>query len=108
MDCQDWKAVVINKKVLKKEKISQNETKQKEKKLENETEQFTHKKLGVSFKKAIQQARLSQKITQKDLATKLNVKPSVINSYENGTCIPNNQFITHIERILKCKLPRGK
>ena len=108
MDCQDWKDVVINKKTLKKKKISQNETKQKERKLENETEQFIHKKLDVSFKKAIQQARLSQKITQKDLATKLNVKPSVVNSYENGTCIPNNQFIANIEKILRCKLPRSK
>ena len=48
-----------------------------------------------------------RKYSQKDLATKMNVKPQVINSYEAGKCIPDNSFIAKMETILKCKLPRA-
>ena len=108
MDGQDWKPIVMNKKKIIKKNVKQNENLQRINKIENETENFNHKKLDISFKKAFQQARLKEKLSQKDLASRLNVKPSVINSYENGTCIPNNNFISSLERILKCKLPKVK
>lgn len=38
----------------------------------------------------------------------INEKPQVINEYESGKAIPNNQIIMKIERALGCKLPRGK
>ena len=77
-------------------------------KIENETEAFNHAKIGFNFKVAMQKARLASKISQKDLATKLNVKPQVITSYESGKVIPDNAFIAKMERILNCKLPRAK
>jgi len=52
------------------------------------------------------QARTAKKMTQKDLATKINEKPQVIGEYENGKAIPNGQIIVKIERALGCKLPR--
>ena len=107
MDHQDWKPVTFTKPKQIEHK-PQNQTNQQQNKLDNETESFEHKKLDTSFKVEMQKARLKAKITQKELATRLNVKPSVIHSYETGTCIPNNAFIAKIDNILKCKLPRAK
>jgi putative transcription factor len=51
---------------------------------------------------------MAAKMSQKDLAAKLCVQPSVIHAYENGTAIPNNAFIARIEKLLNAKLPRLK
>jgi len=71
-----------------------------------ETDELKHDKVGKSLSKAIQQARMAKKMTQKDLATLINEKPQVIGEYENGKAIPNGQIISKIERKLGCKLPR--
>ncbi|RLV90788.1 Multiprotein-bridging factor 1 [Spathaspora sp. JA1] len=65
------------------------------------------KKLDANVGKAIQQARQEKKFTQKDLATKVNEKPNVINDYEAGRAIPNQQLLGKLERALGVKL-RGK
>ncbi len=58
--------------------------------------------------KAIQQARQAKEMTQKDLATKINEKPSVVNDYESGKASnPNQQILAKLERALGVKL-RGK
>jgi putative transcription factor len=46
-------------------------------------------------------------MTQKQLATRINEKPQIINEYENGKAIPNNQILGKIERVIGIKL-RGK
>ena len=47
-------------------------------------------------------------MTQKDLATKINEKPSVVNDYESGKAPnPNQQILAKMERALGVKL-RGK
>lgn len=46
-------------------------------------------------------------MSQKDLATKVNEKPSVINDYESGRAVPNQQILAKLERALGVKL-RGK
>ena len=61
-----------------------------------------------SIQKAIQQARLACKMSQKELATKLQVQPSIITDYENGKAVPNNLFISKLEKALNTKLPRAK
>lgn len=73
-----------------------------------ESENLKHATVNKSLSKAIQQARMAKKMTQKDLATAINEKPQVIGEYENGKAIPNGQIIVKIERKLGCKLPRGK
>lgn len=50
------------------------------------------------------QARLALEMTQKDVAQKVNEKPSVIQDYESGRAIPNPQILGKLERILKVKL----
>jgi ribosome-binding protein aMBF1 (putative translation factor) len=64
--------------------------------------------ISVELKTAMQQARMSAKMGQKDLAAKMCVQTSVIHAYENGTAIPNNNFIAKVEKILNTKLPRLK
>ncbi|KAF3933167.1 hypothetical protein ABW19_dt0208390 [Dactylella cylindrospora] len=66
-------------------------------------------KVSANVGKAMQQARLAKEptMTQKDLATKINEKPSVINDYESGRAIPSQQVLAKLERALGVKL-RGK
>lgn len=65
------------------------------------------KKVEANVGKAIQQARQEKKLTQKDLATKINEKPNVVNDYEAGRAVPNQQLLGKMERALGVKL-RGK
>ena len=46
-------------------------------------------------------------LTQKDLAQKVNEKPSVIQDYESSKAIPNPQILGKLERALGVKL-RGE
>merc|ERR1719413_99315 len=71
-----------------------------------ESDELKHNKVDKNLSKAIQQARMAKKMTQKELATKINEKTQVIGEYENGKAIPNAQIIVKIERALGCKLPR--
>jgi ribosome-binding protein aMBF1 (putative translation factor) len=67
------------------------------------------KQLKVSakvFSKAVQQARMAKGMSQKDLASKVNVKIQVLGDYESGKAVPNGQIVSKIEKILECKLPR--
>merc|ERR1711988_1119237 len=75
--------------------------------LENETEELKHASVSKDLRLAITQARNAKGLTQKQLATQLNMQPQVINEYESGKAIPNNQIIAKIERALACKLPRA-
>ena len=109
MDHQDWDTVVFSKeKKYTPEQIKAYEEKQKEKQEKKKTEENEIKappKVNFELKKAIMQARLSKKMSQKDLATRLNVPVNTISGYENGKIVPNNAFIVKIERILGVKLP---
>jgi len=77
------------------------------KKLEDETEELHHETVSRDLALKIQQGRLAKKMTQKDLATAINERQSVINDYEAGRAIPSNQIISKLERALGVKL-RGK
>jgi putative transcription factor len=63
-------------------------------------------KVDKSLCKAIMQARTAKNMTQKDLATAINVKPQVMAKYETGKAVPDPQMIVKLERKLGCKLPR--
>lgn len=52
-------------------------------------------------------ARLALKLSQKDVAQKVNEKPSVIQDYESSKAIPNPQILGKLERVLGVKL-RGE
>jgi putative transcription factor len=76
------------------------------KKIEEATEVGTLARVDKDLAKAIMQARMAKKLTQKDLATAINEKPQVVGEYESGKAIPNPQIISKLERKLGVKLPR--
>lgn len=76
-------------------------------KLDRETEELHHDRVGLDVGRLIQQGRQAKSMTQKELATKINEKPQVINDYEAGRAIPNQQVLAKIEKIIGMKL-RGK
>ncbi|XP_048775724.1 endothelial differentiation-related factor 1-like [Ostrea edulis] len=76
-------------------------------KLDRETEELHHDTVGLDVSKLIQLGRSEKKLTQKDLATKINEKTQVITEYENGRAIPSQQVLAKMERVLGMKL-RGK
>ena len=47
-------------------------------------EDFHVEKVSMSLQRAIQKARQDKGMSQKDLATKINEKPSVVADYEAG------------------------
>ena len=76
-------------------------------KVDRETDIVKPKKLDANVGKTIARVRTEKKMSQKDLATKINEKPTVINDYEAGRAIPNQQVLGKMERALGVKL-RGK
>nr|AGV54522.1 multiprotein-bridging factor 1a-like protein [Phaseolus vulgaris] len=77
------------------------------KRLDDDTESLTHDRVPTELKKAIMQARMDKKLTQAQVAQLINEKPQVIQEYESGKAIPNQQIIGKLERALGAKL-RGK
>ncbi|XP_022109782.1 endothelial differentiation-related factor 1-like [Acanthaster planci] len=76
-------------------------------KLDRETEELHHERVKLEVGKVIQRGRQQKEMTQKELATKINEKPQVINDYEAGRAIPNQAILAKIERAIGLKL-RGK
>ena len=78
-------------------------------KIDRENEVAPPPKIDLSVGKAIAKARAEKTPPwkQSELAQKVNEKPSVINDYENGKAIPNQQILAKMERALGVKL-RGK
>lgn len=68
---------------------------------------FEVSKVSTSVSKAIADGRRAKELTQKELATKINEKPQIINELESGRGTPNQQTLAKIERVLGIKL-RGK
>ena len=80
-------------------------------KLDGETEALKHETISRELGQLIQKARTDKKMTQKELAMKINEKHQVINDYENGKAILNQTIIVKIEKVLGEKLQgreRGK
>ncbi|KAK8807014.1 hypothetical protein WA158_003773 [Blastocystis sp. Blastoise] len=69
-------------------------------KIEEQEEDFSVKHVDLQLRLRIQKARLEKKLTQKELAVKINEKPSVIQEYESGKAIPTPQVLNKLERIL--------
>ena len=77
-------------------------------KLEDSDDVYKHKTVSIELKKAITQARMAKKMTQKQLANAINERAEVIQEYENGKAIPNPQVLNKLDRALGIHLPRNK
>ena len=73
-------------------------------KIDAETEDFSVKTVDPLVAKTIAQSRQKLGITQKELAVKINEKPTVVNEYENGKALPNQSILAKFERALNVKL----
>jgi putative transcription factor len=78
------------------------------KRLDEDNENLAHERVSSDLKKNLMQARLDKKMTQAQLAQMINEKPQVIQEYESGKAIPNNQIIGKLERALGTKLRSKK
>eukprot|EP01018_Ginkgo_biloba_P024046 Gb_25036 [translate_table: standard] len=76
-------------------------------KLEEETEPASLQKVSTEVRHAIQKARLDQKLSQAELAKRINERPQVVQEYESGKAVPNQLILSKMERALGVKL-RGK
>ena len=73
-------------------------------KLDREDDVAPPPKVLPSVGKAMQTARMELKLSQKDVAAKINEKQSVLQDYESGKAIPNPQILGKLERALGVKL----
>ncbi|KAI0282157.1 ylMBF1 [Russula aff. rugulosa BPL654] len=73
-------------------------------KLDRENEVAPPAKVASSVGRAMQTARMELKLSQKEVAQKINEKPSVLQDYESGKAIPNAQILAKLERTLGVKL----
>ncbi len=132
MDCQDWVTVSWDKRnqknknesktqyinnglrkgtvvsQLKKNVGNSNDVSKanndKIRKIEKEEDTFKHEKVSLNMSKLISKFRCEKKLSQKELAFKLNLQLKIIQDYENGKAIPNHIIINKIEKVLECRL----
>ena len=76
----------------------------KMKKLEEDMDNLKVETVNRSISKTIREQRTKLGLKQKDLLNKINVHPSVIQQYENGTSQTDIKILLKLERTLKCKL----
>ena len=100
MDHQDLTPCVINKSKPLNKKINI------EKKETDEIEKQNN--ISLDNRLIIQKARLAYKLTQKQLAQKLNVDEKTIKNYENGLAVPELKIMCKLENILKVSLNKKK
>lgn len=120
MDHQDWKPVVLTKKPTSKP----NPTKEKfaiSGVNKNFNTQGTGKKIdpdddeikkpptvGYNIGKQIAQARNLKKLTQKQLASQMNITIQDVQLNENGKALKNNGLLSRFEKALGTKFNREK
>jgi len=97
-------AVVGTEKKTTSNKAHQGTDHQRIAKLDRENEVAPPTKVAPSVGRAMQTARMDLKLSQKDVAQKINEKPSVLQDYESGKAIPNAQILSKLERVLGVKL----
>lgn len=104
MEHQDWDTVYITpkKKNTQGDDKKKQYVKSKEQKLNEKEEQgkLVHKKMDAGFGKTLQKYRLSQNMTQKDIAQKLNIHVKDINEIESGKMKHNGQLMGKIKRLM--------
>ena len=93
---QDWETVILKKTEPPKDKPMEKINQDK----------VVLKEPSLDFQKALQQSRMVNKLSQKELALKLGMNVNTMINYEKGKEIPTNLIISKLEKILNTKLPR--
>lgn len=94
MFSQDWEPVVFKKKTEDKPKQVPHGIR----KVDQNRESFEHKHVPKELADRIHKKRIELKLTQAQLAQKINERPSVVNDIENCRGVYNH---VHVNKILK-------
>lgn len=113
---QDFTPVTLNnsKHVAKptigpKKITAKNHTDMRAIKIENETEQFSNPTVPNALAQEISSARTTKKLTQKEIAQKLNIPQTTYNKIESGKAIydpSTKKIIGQIEKVLGVKMTK--
>lgn len=107
LDHQDWKTIIVKKpkENLKnsKKKISNNSQKIISVEKKAEEGDLKQKKIPLELRQEIMKARTAKSLTQKQLASSINLPQQVISDIESGKALYNPQHISKIKRFLKLK-----
>ena len=113
---QDWDTVVIRGKGAhvnaKKRRDGETETRAKfdgskssaMRKLDDATEVAKPQRINPKIKEAIMKARTAKGLTQKELAQRAQVQPTIVQQYETGKAKADVAVLRKMERILGVKL----
>jgi ribosome-binding protein aMBF1 (putative translation factor) len=105
VNSQDWTSVQIHNpskmKVVKKiiARTGCSAEKDELHKIENTDDTFKHTYIPRELSKEIMQLRTSKKYTQKEMAHKLNIQPSIYIDIENGKSIYNTETKKNIQKM---------
>ncbi|TQD74668.1 hypothetical protein C1H46_039804 [Malus baccata] len=77
------------------------------KKLDEAAEPAALDRVSTEVRLAIQKVQLEKKMSQAELAKRINERPQVVQEYENRKAVPNQAVLAKMERVLEVKL-RGK
>ena len=118
MDHQDWKQVILRKPVSKQTSSGTSTKVHVSAVNSNKVFTGTGKKIaddgdvnkvptvGIGIGKQIAQARTDKKLSQKQLATQMNLPLQVVQLNENGKAVRNNALLSKFERGLGVKFNR--
>ena len=105
LDHQDWKTIIIKK---PKENVKNSTKKinndvQKKISVEKKAEEgdLKQKKITLELRQDIMKARTAKSLTQKQLASSINLPLQIISDIESGKALYNPQHISKIKRYLK-------
>jgi ribosome-binding protein aMBF1 (putative translation factor) len=103
MDHQDWNQVVFSKKKPNPVKIGSSRTQEQSdiERLENDEPVKRNTEKLKEFAEMVRNFRSSRQMSQKDLATMVNVKSDVIQQIEAGKLLPDANTVNKIKRRLR-------
>ena len=78
------------------------------KKLDDDHENLKHKQVDHNLRANIQKGRQLKNWNQTEFAQKIAERPSVVQEYENGKAIPNEQVLVRMEKALGLHLRGAK
>ena len=107
MKHQDWNNIIINASGTK-EKTTLQKKSETSKSIHVTPPETIKMEAPSNLGQLISQARNTKKITQKALATDLQISPSILSRWETNKEVPTNGEIAKIEKKLGVKLPRSK
>ncbi len=114
---QDWTPVVFHKRttadipkqtIIKPKKTNQPTTDINLRKLDDESgENLKIERVSTNLKQQIIKARVAAKLSQAQLAQKINEPVKTVQEYENGSAIPDNRIIQKMSRVLGVVLKKN-